>query len=105
MHEVLSPIPQLLYDRDRRAPPIREGVLDMGRYDRVDRTGDEAVRLKFTQLLREHLCRDALDVRLEFTVPPRTLLEPPQDGHLPFSANHGECELNGIVVLDVLVEK
>ena len=81
-------------DGFERAPPGREGVLDLGRHDRENFAVHDAVALELPQLLREHALGDLRQDLSDFAEAFFPADEMEQDDAFPATAQNIERDFD-----------
>jgi hypothetical protein len=77
-----------IQQRAKTVSAVGERVLDLGRDDRINLSGEHTIGFELTQLTREHSLRNRGCQLSEFGEAPSVRAKMPQYERFPFSADH-----------------
>ena len=89
-----SPFRQRTHYASQRFAMLAQRIFDPRRHLGKNRSRDDALTFKITQLHSEHVPADSSDCSAELIEAARTSQELPQDQHFPFPPKHRQCRVD-----------
>src|SRR3979490_3056801 len=90
----LPPFRQCAHDASQRLAVLTQRIFDPRRHPGKDRSRDDALTFKITQLHREHVLTDSGDRSSEFVEAAWTSQQLPQDQQFPLSPKNRQCRVD-----------